>query len=165
VTTDGLGDTLVVARATHVGAIVAMARETGQRGWSEPEMLRDVQSSASVVVCALAREHNDTLTGYVHGRVVADEAEILHLAVCPSRRRQGLGRRLLDEFTRRARERGASTVYLEVRPSNAPALALYERAGFTLMRTRPSYYRDPVEDALELAKSLGPVGIFLPSIL
>ena len=62
-------------------------------------------------------------------RTVADEAELLLLAVVPSHHRRGIGTRLLDEFIDRARDDGCDRVHLEVRDGN-PAVAMYERAGF-----------------------------------
>ena len=78
----------------------------------------------------------------------ADEAEILRLGVPPELRRRGHGRRLLERFLDWARAEGIARLFLEVRESNAAALALYAAAGFRPVGRRPGYYRDPPEDAL-----------------
>jgi ribosomal-protein-alanine N-acetyltransferase len=83
--------------------------------------------------------------------VVADEMHILNLAVHPQRRRRGLARRLLTTAMTRARELGAQVAWLEARPSNHPALKLYENFGFKEVGRRPRYYDDTQEDALLLA--------------
>jgi ribosomal-protein-alanine N-acetyltransferase len=95
--------------------------------------------------------------GLILLRVVADEAEILTLAVCPSARQRGLGTRLVREGATGAARRGARRLFLEVADDNAAALALYGRAGFAEAGRRPGYYarRDGAhQDALILALNL-----------
>lgn len=84
---------------------------------------------------------------------VAQEAELLRVAVASEARRQGLARRLLEDSETWLRGQGIDTLYLEVRPSNQPARALYEAMGWTLQRKRKAYYRDG-EDALIYGKRL-----------
>ncbi len=81
--------------------------------------------------------------GFALARVIADEAELLTLAVDPVARRQGLGRRLLAEFEETAQERGAARVFLEVSADNAAALALYTGTGYSESGRRRGYYRSP----------------------
>lgn len=80
--------------------------------------------------------------GFSLTRTVVDESELLLLAVLPSRHRQGIGRRLLDDFMDRARDQGAARVHLEVRDGNA-AVEMYRHAGFTPVGRRRNYYRAP----------------------
>jgi len=82
--------------------------------------------------------------------VVLDEMHILNLAVHPAQRRRGVARRLLSEGLAQARSLGAEIAWLEVRPSNTAALALYESFGFKEVGRRPRYYEDTQEDALLL---------------
>ncbi|HSG91195.1 MAG TPA: ribosomal protein S18-alanine N-acetyltransferase [Pseudomonadales bacterium] len=89
--------------------------------------------------------------------IAAGEAHLLNLCVDPSRQREGIGRRLLRHALRLAREHGADTLFLEVRPSNDAAVNLYRDAGFVEIGTRRDYY--PArglkrEDALVLALPL-----------
>jgi ribosomal-protein-alanine N-acetyltransferase len=89
-------------------------------------------------------------------RTVADESELLLLAVEPSRHREGIGRRLLYEFTERAWSDGVSRVHLEVRDGN-PAAAMYRAAGFLSVGRRVNYYHGPTGirfDALTFARDL-----------
>lgn len=81
--------------------------------------------------------------GFLLGRAVAGEAELLTLAVAPEARRLGLGRKLIARFLYQAQLRGADQAFLEVRADNAPAIALYESAGFEATGRRRSYYQDP----------------------
>lgn len=97
--------------------------------------------------------------GFILMRVVADEAEILTLAVHPDARRRGLGARLVREGGIAAAARGARRLFLEVAEGNVAALALYARAGFDGAGRRPGYYARPGgdrEDALILARNLSP---------
>lgn len=95
--------------------------------------------------------------GFLIGRALAGEAEILTLAVAPSARRRGLATRLVAGFLDRAARAGATRAFLEVAAGNGPARALYTRAGFTETGRRPRYYRHPDgsrSDALVLARAL-----------
>jgi ribosomal-protein-alanine N-acetyltransferase len=95
-----------------------------------------------------------TLAGYVVAMVAADEGEIADLAVAPWARRRGVGGLLLDLAAADARDVGVRTLYLEVRESNAAAIALYESRGFGTIGRRRQYYRHPMEDALVLRRDL-----------
>jgi ribosomal-protein-alanine N-acetyltransferase len=95
--------------------------------------------------------------GFLLGRVVADEAELITLATAVEARRQGIGRRLLAAFLAESAARGAVTAFLEVAADNAPALALYTQAGFAVQGRRRAYYRTPDgqrKDALILTRLL-----------
>jgi [ribosomal protein S18]-alanine N-acetyltransferase len=95
--------------------------------------------------------------GFLLGRAVAGEAEVLTLAVAPDARRRGLGRKLVARFLYQARLRGAESAFLEVSAENAPAIALYESAGFAKAGVRRGYYQTPEgqrTDALVLARAL-----------
>jgi ribosomal-protein-alanine N-acetyltransferase len=91
--------------------------------------------------------------GFVLARVIADECEILTLAVAPESQRQGIGAALLRATMDRARARGARSMVLEVSTANGPALALYFRRGFREVGRRHQYYADG-SDALVLAAQL-----------
>ena len=95
--------------------------------------------------------------GFLIGRAVAGEAEVLTLAVSPQARRRGLGARLVSRFLYQARLRGAETAFLEVAAGNAGALGLYRAQGFTEAGRRRGYYRSalsPAVDALVLRRAL-----------
>ncbi len=88
--------------------------------------------------------------GYLRYRLVADEAEILRLAVHPDWRRRGVAARLLEEGLRRICAGGARRVFLETEASNAAARSLYRSFGFQEIARRPGYYRAGGEDAVVL---------------
>jgi ribosomal-protein-alanine N-acetyltransferase len=91
--------------------------------------------------------------GLVLGRVAADEAEILTIAVLPGVRGQGIGRGLVGALLARLGREGITRVFLEVERDNLPALAVYRRAGFMQVGERRGYY-GPGRDALVLARAV-----------
>ena len=91
--------------------------------------------------------------GYIIYWILADEMHLLNLAVHPDQRRRGIARSLLTAALDKARAQGTAVVWLEVRPSNAAALALYHSFGFKEIGIRPGYYTDNGEDALIYAFS------------
>ncbi len=96
--------------------------------------------------------------GFLIGRAVAGEAEVLTLAVAPQARGRGMGSRLMTRFLYQARLRGADTAFLEVAAGNSAAIAIYRAHGFAETGRRRGYYRHPdgrAEDALLLSRSLG----------
>jgi len=126
-----------------VSAILQEAREAAS--WSAQALVEFMPMPGAV---ALVSEREGKATGFILGRVAADEAEVLNLAVREGFRRQGEGRALLEELLLRFAQCGVSRVILEVRESNRGAIAFYERMGFRPMARRADYYQDPREDAL-----------------
>lgn len=106
--------------------------------------------------CCRVADVDGGIGGYAIVSAAAGEAHLLNLAVAPSVRGQGVGRLLLDAALVEARLLRAERIFLEVRPSNARAVALYRRNGFRVIGKRPGYY--PVdggrEDALVLVRHL-----------
>ena len=101
-------------------------------------------------------ERESSVAGYSILSVAAGEAHILNLCIDPRFRQLGYGERLLDEILERAEKAEVSEVFLEVRPSNRKAIALYNKKGFRQVASRASYYQatDGREDAAVLAKRL-----------
>jgi ribosomal-protein-alanine N-acetyltransferase len=96
------------------------------------------------------------LIGYAIMSVAAAEAHILNLCVDPSRLRQGFGGQLLDYLLEHLSSIRAERLFLEVRPSNAAAISLYENAGFARLSIRKDYYKaaEGREDALVFVREL-----------
>ena len=86
--------------------------------------------------------------GFALGRIAGPEAELLTLAVHPEARNAGHGRRLLEDFLRKATNDGAEDVFLEVAENNAAAIALYLRSGFKKVAERAHYFRQQQGPAL-----------------
>ncbi|HXE57185.1 MAG TPA: ribosomal protein S18-alanine N-acetyltransferase [Gemmatimonadales bacterium] len=139
------------ARESDARALCEIERRCFSDPWSPGgfrEILRDRHAFG------LVAEQGARPLGYVIGRAVSGEGEILNLAVAPEARRRGIASALLDAGLAWLERRGAAEVFLEVRESNAAALALYRRHGFAPVGQRSAYYRNPVEDALVLRRAL-----------
>lgn len=101
-------------------------------------------------------ERQGVIVGYGVLSIAAGEAHVLNLCTAPGNEGQGLGARMLQTLLKVARGQRAQRVFLEVRPSNPRAIALYERSGFNEIGRRPRYYpaRDGREDAIVMALEL-----------
>lgn len=88
-------------------------------------------------------------------RILGVEAELESIAVRETERGKGHGKRMLSAFLKIAEEAGAGKVFLEVREGNAAGRALYEGMGFHVFGKRTAYYRDPVEDAILMERTIG----------
>lgn len=110
----------------------------GERGWTRQEL---AELLATPGVAGLLMHDGDRDVGFALHRVVADEAELLTIAVRPALRRRGAGRRLLAAAITHARAAGAASLFLEVAVDNHAARQLYEAAGFELVGRRAAYYR------------------------
>lgn len=104
---------------------------------------------------AWGAERHGRLVGFILGRAMTDEGEILNLAVVADQRRRGVAGALLDELLGRLADNGVEAVFLEVRESNLGARRFYEKAGFEVVGRRSGYYRQPREDALVMRRAIG----------
>jgi ribosomal-protein-alanine N-acetyltransferase len=135
-------------RQTDVTAVAAIERSVYEFPWSAG-IFRDCLLAGYVSVVL---EQAGTVVGYSIMSVAAGEAHLLNLALAESARRRGYGRMLLTHQMDLAQGAGAGSMYLEVRPSNGPALALYQQCGFEVLGRRKGYYRARfgTEDAVVL---------------
>lgn len=101
-------------------------------------------------------ENEQGIAGYSVLSIAAGEAHILNICVDPAHRAYGYGARLLDDILLKARGESVREVFLEVRPTNVTALALYKKRGFVQIAERPAYYQahDGREDAAVLSRKL-----------
>ena len=107
--------------------------------WTRSQLSGILPMGGVFLVLAVERESDRTI-GFSLSRTVADESELLLIAVLPSQHRHGVGTLLLQDFLDRAREGQASRVHLEVREGN-PAISMYRAAGFSPVGRRRNYYR------------------------
>ena len=137
-----------VVRA-HLAAIAALEKEAFVHPWNE-KSLELLCSDAAVGFVVMDGER---AAAYVGMTFAAGEGTITNIATSPDYRRQGLGAKVMEAAAEAARERALSEIWLEVRESNAPAIALYEKFGFVAMGKRPRFYTDPVETAIMMMLS------------
>ena len=141
----GAGMRVVPMAQEHIPALVALESACFAVPWSAAALAEELENPHAAFQVAV--DETGRVLGYVGLYCVADEGQIANVAVAPAARRQGVARALLAALARLARERGLSRLTLEVRVSNAPAVALYEGAGFVRDGVRPGFYRQPREDA------------------
>jgi ribosomal-protein-alanine N-acetyltransferase len=120
--------------------------------WSRGNFVDSIASGYSAWGCRVAGE----LVGFFVLMVAMDEAHLLNISVAAQRQTMGFGARLLCQAMRAARRAGAASLLLEVRPSNAKALAMYRRFGFQQIGVRRDYYPAECgrEDALVMRHAL-----------
>jgi ribosomal-protein-alanine N-acetyltransferase len=136
-----------------VPALAALERRVFTDPWTIGQLGAAMDWPGAI---ALVAEDAGEIVGYVLGRLIVDEAEILSIATIVERRREGIGRRLLGAVMAAMIERGAHAVWLEVRMSNGAAREMYQSAGFAPAGVRRDYYRLPTEDALVLRREVTP---------
>ena len=126
--------------------------------WTQQAVAFLMSARESIAWIATGRDYGEVMpVGYALGKVAADEAEILTIAVLPEARSKGLGRRLVEAVADKARAAGARRIFLEVSEENQAARRLYDRLGFVEVGRRQGYYqlRDGRQvDALTLARDL-----------
>ena len=134
-----------------VPQVAALDRLCFIEPWSESSIAGELKNPLSLWLTA---KDGARVVAYVGSQSAPPESDVMNLAVHPEYRRRGLATLLLRELSRQLLRRGVTVLALEVRSSNAEALALYEKLGFTLAGVRKNYYFKPREDALILKSEL-----------
>ncbi len=135
-------------RNTDLPQVMAIERASYRFPWGE-DIFRDCfRANYNCWVC----EEQDTVLGYSILSIAVGEAHVLNICVAPAEQGQGIGRKMLENLIELARGR-AETMFLEVRPSNTVAIALYQDMGFNEIGIRKGYYEaeNGREDAIMLA--------------
>ena len=122
--------------------------------WSASALAESLASDPSHFFVGWQREE---IAGFIAGRRMGDEGEILNLAVRPQSRRQGVGRALAKALLEVFARENVLHVFLEVRESNASAIAFYAGLGFREVGRREGYYHQPEDAALVLARTNWPI--------
>ncbi len=112
--------------------------------WSKEAFLDAIKADYTLFLVA---EQEGKVAGYIGLYLAADEAEITNVAVAKEYRRGHVGEALVTKAISLAQQRGAVSIFLEVRCSNAAAIALYEKMGFSNCGVRKGFYERPKEDA------------------
>ena len=130
---------------SDLSAVASIERRSYDFPWSE-NIFKDCLLSG--YICLVAKR-NDLLVGYTILSFALDEAHILNFCIDKDHRNLGFGDKMLDFLIAKSQSEGVGKIFLEVRPSNKKAIALYEKKGFEKIAKRPSYYKhtDGREDA------------------
>lgn len=135
----------------HAQAVYDVLSASFSSPWSVETITALLQSENAVCFGAFEGE---ALVGYAALEWVLDEGSLTDIAVLPTFRRKGISKLLMSELVAKAQIKKLQFVTLEVRQSNTPAISLYESYGFERVGKRPSYYRNPVEDAILMTKNI-----------
>ena len=142
---------IVKMNETHVAQIAALEKMCFSDPWSGNSIATELNSRLSYWLVAV---ENGQVLGYIGSQSVLGESDMMNVAVHPDHRKKGIAQALITALSQGLKEWGNVCLTLEVRASNAPAIALYDKLGFTQVGRRPNYYHNPKEDALILRKAL-----------
>lgn len=135
--------------ASDLAAVFAIEQVSHPSPWPMRGLEESLAAHKGIVLC----DENEQLLGYAFVQKIVDEAHLLDIAIAPSERGKGYGRLLMLHLMESVMTSGISLWFLEVRASNAGAIALYTSLGFNEMGLRRNYYRDAQgsEDAVLMA--------------
>lgn len=135
----------------YLEQLLAIEQEAFAEPWTRADYMWEATRPIAHILALVEEKRAEDaplLLAYAGFWHVLDEADINNVAVLAEQRGQGYGRQLLQAVLARAFGLGCKRLTLEVRPSNAPALALYQSLGFVVCGRRRGYYQDNGEDAL-----------------
>lgn len=144
---------IIPMTAAHLDAVAALEKICfPEDPWSRRLFEEALKNENTSSLLALAED--GSVLGYLLFTAVLDEGGVDNIAVAPAARRQGIASALLEAFHRYGREHGLASLFLEVRPSNTGAAALYEKLGYREVGRRKNYYLSPKEDAIMMKLEL-----------
>lgn len=141
--------TVTEMKEIHVPQVAELEKLCFADPWSEKSITSELDNKWALWMVALEA---DEVVGYIGSQSTVDEADVMNVAVHPDYRRRGIAESLIESLVTELKNRGSHALMLEVRASNVPAIALYEKLGFFQVGCRKNYYRKPKEDALILRK-------------
>ena len=136
----------------HIEALALLERQCFSSPWSEQALREELDNPVALFL--VAQTEGGAVAGYIGLHLVAPEAFVDNLAVFSQYRRRGAAQALLGAAAAHAKAKGVDRIALEVRQSNAPAQALYQKLGFVQDGRRPRFYEHPQEDALLFSLSV-----------
>ena len=134
-----------------IGQLAELEKQCFSEPWSMAAFEYELKNPLSLWLVCVA---DGKVLGYVGSQSVLPEADMMNVAVHPAYRKQGIAKALILHLTTLLKWQGVAEISLEVRASNASAISLYEKLGFSQVGRRPNYYRHPKEDALIYRKEL-----------
>ena len=135
--------------SSHVDQIAQLEKLCFSDPWSINSIASELDNKLAFWLVAT---EEDRVAGYIGSQTVMDETDMMNVAVHPDYRRKGIAEALVNGLVEELKRKESRCLTLEVRASNVPAIALYEKLGFSEIGRRKNYYRNPREDALILRK-------------
>lgn len=130
---------IIAAAAKDAAELEKLEKRCFSEPWSEKSLAEEILHPDAIVLTA---QSCGGMLGYIAMRDISGEAELMRVAADPDCRRLGIGKALLETALLICEKRGVTAVHLEVEDGNAPAMALYEKTGFTVDGRREKYYGD-----------------------
>ena len=141
---------IVPMSADHLDELERLERICFSRPWSKRMLGEELENQCAAFL--MAEDEDGKVLGYAGLLVMMDEGYITNVAVFPEYRRMGVAAKIIEVYMNFAKANRLAFLTLEVRPSNAAAIALYQRFGFEEVGRRKNYYDLPKEDALILTR-------------
>lgn len=141
--------TIEKMNAGQVAQIAALEKICFSDPWSENSIASELENKLAHWLVA---QEGEMVAGYIGSQTVMGETDMMNVAVHPDFRRRGIAEALVKRLVEDLQAMESHCLTLEVRATNAPAIALYEKLGFSQIGRRKNYYRNPREDALILRK-------------
>lgn len=141
---------IVPMNADHLDELERLERICFSRPWSKRMLGEELENQCAAFL--VAEDESGKVLGYAGLLVMMDEGYITNVAVFPEYRRLGVAAKIIEVYMNFAKANQLAFLTLEVRPSNAAAIALYQRFGFEEVGRRKNYYDLPKEDALILTR-------------
>ena len=141
--------TIEKMNAGQVAQIAALEIICFSDPWSENSIASELENKLAHWLVA---QEGEMVAGYIGSQTVMGETDMMNVAVHPDFRRRGIAEALVKRLVENLKAMESHCLTLEVRATNAPAIALYEKLGFSQIGRRKNYYRNPREDALILRK-------------
>ncbi|MBQ3532509.1 MAG: ribosomal protein S18-alanine N-acetyltransferase [Oscillospiraceae bacterium] len=141
---------IVPMSADHLDELERLERICFSRPWSKRMLGEELENQCAAFL--VAEDEDGKVLGYAGLLVMMDEGYITNVAVFPEYRRMGVAEKIIEVYMNFAKANRLAFLTLEVRPSNAAAIALYQRFGFEEVGRRKNYYDLPKEDALILTR-------------
>lgn len=140
---------IIPLEKNYIDNCVLLEKQCFSLPWTKEQFLESLENSFSIFLMATIKTQ---FAGYIGLYLIADEAQILNLAVKEQFRKKGIGEALIKKAEKNAKQKGANKLFLEVRVSNKNAINLYEKCGFSKDGIRKNFYENPSEDALLMCK-------------
>jgi ribosomal-protein-alanine N-acetyltransferase len=122
--------------------------------WPESAFKGEVENPGISFPYVIVLKGEERIVGHIIYWQIKEEVQISNIAIHPDFRGLGIGKKVMSSIMAKIRKEGVSYIFLEVRPSNHHAVALYKKLGFQKLGLRKNYYHNPVEDAIIMGKSL-----------
>ena len=146
---DALTSEIVPMNESHVLQIAEIEKICFSSPWPVEGIREELDNENSHFLTAVC---DGKVLGYIGVQEICGEAYIANVAVHPEYRHFGVGERLISKAADGAKQRQCEFITLEVRKSNAPAIALYQKEGYNIAGERKNFYSDPVENGLIMTK-------------